>query len=152
MAWYWSVRWDLRGRPAHRQVTLPHASSHLTVEDGAAWLYGPPRHRFERTLTGAARVIGVRFTAGGLAALLGRAVVGGPVPASTLPGLDGDDLAAAVTGSADIDKAAHILDRALTAVLPRRWIQRSRSWRTRYASLSRTHQSCGLPTWLTGSD
>ena len=118
VAWYWSVRWDLRGRPAHRQVTLPHASSHLTVEEGAAWLYGPPRRRFERVLAGEGRVVGVRFTAGGLAAVLGRALVGGPVPASTLPGLGSDELAAAVTGSVDIDDAARMFDRALTTVLP----------------------------------
>jgi AraC-like DNA-binding protein len=118
VAWYWSVRWDLRGRPAHRQVTLPHASSHLTVEDGAAWLYGPPRRRFERTLAGEGRVVGVRFTAGGLAALLGRALTGGRVPASALTGLDGERLATAVTASAGLDDAAAILDRTLATVLP----------------------------------
>ncbi|GAA2588262.1 helix-turn-helix domain-containing protein [Dactylosporangium fulvum] len=119
VAWYWSVRWDLRGRPAHRQVTLPHASSHLIVEDGAAWLHGPPHRRFERVLAGEGRVVGVRFTAGGLAAVLGRPLVGGPVPASTLAGLDGDELAAAITGSVDVDDAAKILDRTLTAVMPK---------------------------------
>jgi len=118
VVWYWSVRWDLRGQAAHRQVTLPHASSHLVVEDGKAWLHGPPRRRFERVLAGAGRVVGVRFTAGGLAALLGEPLVGGPVPASLLPGLDDEELAAAVTGSADLDAAAAILDRTLTAVLP----------------------------------
>ena len=40
------------------------------------------------------------------------------MPASLLPGLDDEELAAAVTGSADLDAAAAILDRTLTAVLP----------------------------------
>ncbi|MGI5147964.1 DUF6597 domain-containing transcriptional factor [Plantactinospora sp. CA-294935] len=120
VAWYWSVCWDLRGRPAHRQSTLPHPSAHLTVEEGRAWLYGPPRRRFDRLLAGQGRVVGVRFTAGGLAAFLGRPAAEGPVPASLLPGLDAAHLAAAVTAAADLDAAGPLLDRALTAIMPGR--------------------------------
>ncbi len=118
VAWYWSVRWDLTGYPAHRQVTLPHVSAHLIVEDGEAYLHGPPRRRFERVLAGRGRVVGARFTAGGLAALLGGPLVGGPVPAAALPGLDGRALAVAIGRSADIDAAAEILDTTLVAVMP----------------------------------
>jgi AraC-like DNA-binding protein len=118
VAWYWCVRWDLRGRPAHRQVTLPHASAHLTVEEGRAWLYGPPRRRFERVLAGAGRVVGVRFTPGGLTAFLGRTVGEERIPASALPGLDGVMLAAALTGAVDLDVAAEVLDATLTAIMP----------------------------------
>lgn len=118
VVWYWAVRWDLRGHPAHRQVTLPHACSHLFVEDGQAWLHGPPRTRNERLLTGWGWAVGARFTPGGLAALLGRPLTGGPVPASILPDLNAPELAAAVIDSATLDDAAAALDRALTAVLP----------------------------------
>jgi AraC-like DNA-binding protein len=118
VAWYWSVCWDLRGRPAHRQVTLPHASAHLVVEDGGALLHGPPRRHFARLLAGRGWVVGVRFTAGGLAALLGAPLRGGPVPAGAVPGLDGERLAGAVTAATDLDAAAALLDAALAAVVP----------------------------------
>jgi hypothetical protein len=51
--WHWIVVWDLRGREPHHQTTLPHPATHLVVEEGGAWLYGPLRERFERTLAGA---------------------------------------------------------------------------------------------------
>lgn len=118
LIWYWSVRWDLRGQPPHRQVTLPHVSSHLVVEDGAGWLHGPSRKRFERLLADRGSVVGVRFTAGGLAALLGRPLVDGPVPASVLPGLDAARLVSGIDTAPDLDDAAAVLDRALGALIP----------------------------------
>lgn len=118
VAWYWAVSWDLRGQPPHRQVTLPHPSAHLIVEHGEALLYGPPRHRFERVLAGTGRVVGVRFAAGGLAALLGFPPPVGPLPASTLEGLDGPGLAAAVTATSTMDEVGRVLDEALVRVLP----------------------------------
>jgi AraC-like DNA-binding protein len=118
VTWYWVVSWDLRGRPPHRQVTLPHPSAHLIVEHGEALLYGPPRHRFERELAGVGRVVGVRFAAGGLAALLGRPPADGPLPASTLEGLDGPALAAAITAASTMDETARVLDEALARVVP----------------------------------
>jgi AraC-like DNA-binding protein len=69
VAWYWTVAWDLRGEPDYTVTTLPHVSSFLSIEDGVATVHGPPRRRFERTLRGRGRVIGVRFTAGGLRGL-----------------------------------------------------------------------------------
>jgi AraC-like DNA-binding protein len=118
LVWYWSVHWDLGGRPPHRQVTLPHISSHLVIENGAVWLHGPPRERFERVLAGRGSVVGVRFTAGGLAALLGRPLDGGPVPASILPGLDAGTLMSEVSATTGLDDAAGVLDRVLTALIP----------------------------------
>jgi AraC-like DNA-binding protein len=118
LAWYWSVRWDLRGRPPHRQATLPHPSSQLVVEEGRAVLHGPPTRLFERVLSGVGRVVGVRFTAGGLAALLGRPLRGGPAPASLLPGLDADALGVQVTAAPGLGEAAEVLDRTLSALVP----------------------------------
>jgi AraC-like DNA-binding protein len=54
---HWIVVWDLRGREPHHQTTLPHPSTHLVVEEGGAWLYGPLRERFERTLAGQGRAV-----------------------------------------------------------------------------------------------
>jgi AraC-like DNA-binding protein len=118
ITWYWSVSWDLRGHPPHRQVTLPHPSAHLIFELGEAMLYGPPRQRFERELSDVGRVVGVRFSGGGLAALLGGPPPVGPLPASTLDGLDGPALAAAVAAATDMSTVVGVLDAALTAILP----------------------------------
>jgi AraC-like DNA-binding protein len=118
VTWYWAVSWDLRGRPPHRQATLPHPSAHLIIEHAEALLYGPPRHRFERELAGAGRVVGVRFSAGGLAALLGQPPADGPLPASTLEGLDGPALATAVTAASTMDEITRVLDDALVPLVP----------------------------------
>lgn len=120
VVWYWAVCWDLRGHPAHRQVTLPHACSHLFVEDGQAWLHGPPRTRNERLLAGRGRAVGARFTPGGLAALLGRPLTGESVPASILLGPGAAELAVVVTDSRTLHDAAAAFDRALAAILPHR--------------------------------
>ena len=62
--WHWIVTWDLRDREPHHQPTLPHPSAHLVVEEGGAWLYGPLSERFERTLAGLGRAVGLRFRPG----------------------------------------------------------------------------------------
>ncbi|MEO3820459.1 hypothetical protein [Plantactinospora sp. B24E8] len=41
------------------EFTRTSASAYLTVENGRAWLYGPPRRRFERVLADAGRVVGL---------------------------------------------------------------------------------------------
>ena len=68
--WHWIVTWDLRGREPHRQATLPHPAPHLVVEEGGAWLYGPLTERFERTLGGVGRAVGLRFRPGAIRPLL----------------------------------------------------------------------------------
>ena len=118
VAWYWSVTWNLDGAEPHRQVTVPHVSSHLVVEDGEARLHGVPRTRFERLLEGRGRVVGARFTGGGMAALIGRPVVDGPVPASVIPGLDSAALAREVTAASTPSEAFGALDAHLSQVVP----------------------------------
>ncbi len=92
VVWLWLVRWDLRGRGAHEQVTLPHPSAHLVIEDGHAVLHGPASRRFERTLAGAGGALGARLRPGGVRPLLGGAPVASiadrSVPAAALAGLD----------------------------------------------------------------
>ena len=83
---YWIVCWDLRGRPAHEQETLPHPAVHLVLEGAGARLYGVSTRRFSRRLEGAGRAVGVRFRAAGF-----RPWLGGPVRAltdRTLPAAD----------------------------------------------------------------
>ena len=113
--------WDLRGREPHHQTTLPHPSTHLVVEEGGAWLYGPLRERFERTLAGRGRAVGLRFRPGGLRPLL-RAPVSSirdrRLPASTLPGLDGDALTRAVEAADELEQAVAAMEAALEPLLP----------------------------------
>jgi AraC-like DNA-binding protein len=121
--WHWIVVWDLRGRPPHHQTTLPHPSAHLVVEEGGAWLYGPLRDRFERTLEGAGRAVGLRFRPGGLRPLL-KAPVSSirdrRVPASTLPGVDGEALTRSVEAADDLEEATAAMETALIPLLPER--------------------------------
>lgn len=118
VAWYWAVVWNLEGRPPHHQVTVPHVSSHLVVEGEQALLHGVPRRRFERDLVGTGKVVGVRFTAGGLAALLGRPLIDGPVPADLLDGVDGPSLALAVAATTSLAQAAAVLEAVLVPIAP----------------------------------
>jgi AraC-like DNA-binding protein len=120
VVWHWIVVWDLRGREPHRQMTLPHPSPHLVVEEGGAWLYGPLRERFERVLEGAGRAVGLRFRPGAIRPLLGRPVSSirdRRVPGSALPGLDGDALTGAVE-AASLEGAVAAMEAALVPLLP----------------------------------
>ena len=79
----WSLRWDLpQGRWFDSEV-LPHPTCSLTVELGSHPRPGMPvgetvavtgvcTHRFDVTVRGWGRVVGLRFRPGGLAALTGR--------------------------------------------------------------------------------
>jgi len=91
------------------------------VEEGAAWLYGPLRNRFERTLEDAGRAVGLRFKPGGIRPLL-KAPVSSirdrRVPAGILHGLDADALTREVTRAATPEHAAAAMERALTPLLP----------------------------------
>lgn len=120
-AWCWFVRWDRRGLDPHRQATLPHPSAHVVVEEGAAWLYGPPSRRFERSLAGEGRVVGVRFRPGGVRPLLARTVasiVDARLSASAVPGLDAPALAVAVDREDDPAAAVALVEAALRPLLP----------------------------------
>src|SRR6266699_434040 len=63
--YYWILRWDLRGEPPHAQTILPHPNVNLSFEASGAGIYGVDRRLFTRSLSGAGRVLGVRFAAGG---------------------------------------------------------------------------------------
>ena len=63
--YYWILRWDLRGEPPHSQTILPHPNVNLSFEASGAGIYGVDRRLFTRSLSGAGRVLGVRFAAGG---------------------------------------------------------------------------------------
>jgi AraC-like DNA-binding protein len=126
---YWSVRWDLTGRPPFRSEVLSHPSVNVSVESGsdphfgfampAVLLHGVVTRRFSVDLTGAGRVTAVKFRPGGFTAFtgvlpardsvapLGREL---PVPAGQL-------LAGVLAAEDDHDRAA-VLDSALLPHAP----------------------------------
>jgi AraC-like DNA-binding protein len=63
--WYWILRWDLRGQAPHTQTILPHPNVNLGFEASGAGIYGVDTRLFTRTLSGAGRVLGVKFRPGG---------------------------------------------------------------------------------------
>jgi hypothetical protein len=105
---YWIVSWDLRGRPAYEQETLPHPAVHLVFEAQGAHLYGVYTRRFARRLEGTGRAVGVRFRPAGFRPWLGgpvRALTDRTVPAADALGLPVRRLAGTL-GDRTADQAA----------------------------------------------
>ncbi|MBF6162780.1 helix-turn-helix domain-containing protein [Nocardia cyriacigeorgica] len=73
--WYWSVRWDLRGRPPYIAEVLPFPCVNVTFERSetktGGFVNGVCTTRFVRELTGAGETFGIRFRAGGFGAFTG---------------------------------------------------------------------------------
>jgi AraC-like DNA-binding protein len=118
---HWIVRWDLRGRAAHRQRVLSHPNVHLVFEAPHAAVYGVQLGVFDRRLEGAGHVLGVKFRAGAFRPLLGHAVAGlaGQVrPAADLLGPGVAATQRAVLATADPDVMTARAERFLRTVLP----------------------------------
>ena len=69
---YWIVEWNLRGRPAHTQRTLPWPCVHVVFDRARSGIWGVPTAAFDYTLQDAGKVCGLRFRAGAFRAFLGR--------------------------------------------------------------------------------
>jgi AraC-like DNA-binding protein len=65
---YWLIRWDLRGRPAYAQETLPYPCVNLVVGTHQPGVFGPATRRFVAELVGLGWVIGAKFRPGGFRA------------------------------------------------------------------------------------
>ena len=107
---YWTVRWNLEGRPPQLQETLPHPNVHLVVEPGSIAAWGVHTGRWRRVLEGRSQAFGIKFRPGAFRALLGRAVstiADTSLPAEALFGAGAAALAH-VLGHADDAVAADI--------------------------------------------
>lgn len=62
---YWTVEWDLTGKPAVTQEVISHPNVQLVLERNNSRIWGVVPNRFLRTLDGKGRVFGVKFRAGG---------------------------------------------------------------------------------------
>ncbi|NEW27750.1 helix-turn-helix domain-containing protein [Nocardia cyriacigeorgica] len=73
--WYWSVRWDLRGRPPYIAEVLPFPCVNVTFERSdvktGGFVNGVCTTKFVRELSGAGETFGIRFRAGGFGAFTG---------------------------------------------------------------------------------
>jgi AraC-like DNA-binding protein len=117
----WSVEWDRRGLPAHEQRLLPTPATHLSVQAELSRVVGPRRTAFRSTLTGAGRVIGVRFRPGGARPWSPRPLnelVDREEPVTLLADLDARALQAAVRDAPDVCAAAAVVDAALVPHRP----------------------------------
>ena len=126
---YWSVRWDLTGRPPFRSEVLSHPSVNVSVESGdrprfgfalpAVLVHGVVTRRFTVDLVGVGRVTAVKFRPGGFVAFCGRLPPrNGVVRLGPELGLDPEALLSAVLAEdADDDRAA-VLDAALAPLAP----------------------------------
>jgi len=105
VAWYWIVRWDLRGQPPHDQTVLPHPNVHLAFEPAGPVIYGVlGRELFRRRIEGRGVALGVRFLAGGFRPFWGRPVAclnDRVVPAAQVFGPPVHETWRAIAGAAD---------------------------------------------------
>lgn len=80
---FWSVSWDLRGRPAHDSTVITFPAMHLTREWGSegtrhghrmpnTLVHGVVERVFRTTISGQGAVVGARFRPGGFAARFAR--------------------------------------------------------------------------------
>src|ERR1700749_2149118 len=74
--YFWVVRWDLRGQPAHEQQILPHPNVNLVFEASGPGIFGVDHSIFTRRLAGEQKAIGMRFRPGGFRPFYGQPVSG----------------------------------------------------------------------------
>jgi AraC-like DNA-binding protein len=126
---YWSVRWDLTGRPPYRSEVLTHPSVNVSVESGteshfgfampAVLLHGVVTRRFSIDLTGAGRATAVKFRPGGFTAFTGVLPARDSVaPLGRELGVPAARLLAGVLAAEDDDDRAAVLDTALLPLAP----------------------------------
>lgn len=65
---FWSVRWDLEGRPPFEQEILPYPCVNLSTGAGGFEVHGPATQRFVAQLSGRGDVFGTKFTPAGFSA------------------------------------------------------------------------------------
>ncbi|MEV0094331.1 helix-turn-helix transcriptional regulator [Streptomyces sp. NPDC050738] len=120
LAGYWILHWDLDA--PHRQRVLTYPVVHLTFATGGeAQVTGVVTDTFVREISGAGRVLGLRFRPGGI-----RPFLDGPVSALTDRVLDIEDVfgpgartvADAVVGESDVPAALERAAALLRAVGP----------------------------------
>ncbi|MDN2709080.1 helix-turn-helix domain-containing protein [Janthinobacterium sp. SUN118] len=102
--YFWLVEWDMRDRAPETQRVLPYPNAHLVFEAGRTAIHGVVRGAFERPLSGAGKVLGVRFTPGGLRPFIARPLssfTDTTIAADALLGMPAEEAEAQVLRQAD---------------------------------------------------
>ncbi|MEF2268449.1 helix-turn-helix domain-containing protein [Janthinobacterium sp. LS2A] len=94
--YFWVVEWDRRGCPPETQRVLPYPNAHLVFDLGRTAIHGVVRGAFDRPLTGAGKVLGVRFAPGGL-----RPFISQPLSSFTDTAIAADALLGMPAGEAE---------------------------------------------------
>lgn len=126
---YWSVSWDLTGRPPFRSEVLSHPSVNVSVQSGthprfgfvlpAVLVHAVVTRRFSIDLVGAGRTIAVKFRPGGFAAFTGVLPDRNTVaPLRSELALEPAALLRDVLAEEDHDAAAAVFDAALEVLAP----------------------------------
>ncbi len=119
---YWVVRWDL-GERTFVQEVLPHPTSNLAIEQRGAAVHGPSARRFVARLSGAGRVLGVKFRPGGLSAFTRTKMTelfAKAAPIAGLFGAAGDSLSGRVLEEGDDPTACGLVGAFLAELDPKR--------------------------------
>jgi AraC-like DNA-binding protein len=114
---HWMVEWDLR--EPYTQELLNHPTINMAVEATSACVFGIRTERDHRTISGAGRVVGVKFRPGAFQPFYGGSIhqlTNRLVPMTAVFGPSADELAAAVRAEADEPFA--VLEGFLRARLP----------------------------------
>ncbi|KVA05739.1 AraC family transcriptional regulator [Burkholderia latens] len=118
---HWIVEWDLRDQPPYVQRTLPYPCVNLVFDRRQIGIFGVVSGAFETTLTGAGRVIGLRFRPGAFRAFFGKPVhlmTDNVLPVSTLFDCSEAEAEDAVLGADDDAGMVAAAETLLMRVLP----------------------------------
>ena len=102
--YFWVVEWDRRGHAPETQRVLPYPNAHLVFDLGRTAIHGVVRGAFDRPLTGAGKVLGVRFAPGGLRPFITQplsTVTDTTIAADALLGMPAAQAEARVLGESD---------------------------------------------------
>ncbi|WP_243136515.1 helix-turn-helix domain-containing protein [Janthinobacterium tructae] len=102
--YFWVVEWDRRGCAPETQRVLPYPNAHLVFDLGRTAIHGVVRGAFDRPLSGAGKVLGVRFAPGGLRPLITQPLstfTDTTIAANALLGMPAAQAEARVLGESD---------------------------------------------------
>jgi AraC-like DNA-binding protein len=119
--YFWVVEWDMRGRAPESQRVMPYPNTHLVFEAGRTAVHGVVRGAFDRVVTGAGRVLGVRFKPGGLRPFVGQplsAFTDATIPADGILGIDASEAEARVLSEPDDAAMIAVAESMLARALP----------------------------------
>ena len=119
--YFWVVEWDMSGRAPETQRVLPYPNAHLVFEAGRTAVHGVVRGAFDRVVSGAGRVLGVRFKPGGLRPFIGQplsAFTDATIPADDILGIGASEAEALVLGQPDDAAMIAVAQSMLMRALP----------------------------------